>query len=95
MIMSVRNILNHSQLSVFQEAQIFLNSVEKQFQTCPIYCNHNHHEALFTNKTHSYFRLTAVNRNPVIRHLRSFGFMEFYGNIVCKLSVSWVVLDSC
>lgn len=30
MIMSVRNILNHSQLSVFQEAQIFLNSVKMQ-----------------------------------------------------------------
>lgn len=28
MIVSVRNILNHSQLSVFQEAQIFLNSVK-------------------------------------------------------------------
>lgn len=28
--MSVRNILNQSQLSVFQDAQIFLNSVRKQ-----------------------------------------------------------------
>ena len=33
MIMSVRNILNHSQLSVFQEAQIFLNSVKMQRST--------------------------------------------------------------
>lgn len=30
MIMSVRNILNQSQLSVFQEAQIFLNSMKTQ-----------------------------------------------------------------
>lgn len=30
MIMSVRNILNQSQLSVFQDAQIFLNSVKTQ-----------------------------------------------------------------